>query len=98
MYLGDMETIPLGEMNHNPAKITAKVRQGITVVLTEHGREVIVMTPAAQSTSAVDRLAAEGKIRRTAHPGAMPELLDDLAALPSLSALLISERDEERNR
>ncbi len=85
-------------MNHNPAKITAKVRQGVTVVLTEHGREVIVMTPAAQSMSAVDRLAAEGKIRRTAHPGAMPELLDDLAALPSLSALLISERDEERNR
>jgi antitoxin (DNA-binding transcriptional repressor) of toxin-antitoxin stability system len=93
-----METIPLGEMNHNPAKITAKVRQGVTVVLTEYGKEVIVMTPAIQSTSALDRLASEGKLRRTAHPGAMPELLDDLAALPSLSDMLIAERDRERNR
>ncbi|WP_042403172.1 type II toxin-antitoxin system Phd/YefM family antitoxin [Streptacidiphilus carbonis] len=93
-----METIPLGEMNHNPAKITAKVRQGVTVILTEHGKEVIVMTPAAQSTSVLDRLAAEGKIRRAAHPGAMPELLDDLTKLPSLSDMLIAERDKERNR
>ncbi len=56
------------------------------------------MTPAAQPSSALDRLAAEGRIRHTPHPGAMPELLDDLAELPSLSDLLISERDKERNR
>ena len=93
-----METIPLGELNHNPAKITAKVRRGATVILTEHGKEVIRMTPAAQSTSALDRLATEGRIRRSAHPGVMPELLDDLAELPSLSDLLISDRDKERNR
>jgi hypothetical protein len=28
----------------------------------------------------------------------MPELVDDLAELPSLSDLLIAERDEERDR
>jgi antitoxin (DNA-binding transcriptional repressor) of toxin-antitoxin stability system len=93
-----MERIPLGEMNHNPAKITAKVRQGITVILTEHGRKVIRMTPATQPASALDKLASEGKIRRTAHPGAMPELLDDLTELPSLSDLLIAEQDKECGR
>ncbi|MEZ0093774.1 type II toxin-antitoxin system Phd/YefM family antitoxin [Streptacidiphilus sp. EB129] len=91
-----METIPLGELNHNPAKITAKVRQGVTVILTEHGREVIRMTPSTQPESTLGRLATEGKVRRTPHPGAMPELLDDLAELPSLSDQLIADRDKER--
>jgi antitoxin (DNA-binding transcriptional repressor) of toxin-antitoxin stability system len=93
-----METIPLGEMNQRPARVTAKVRQGITVVLTEHGRPVIRMTPANDPTSTLDRLAAEGKVRRSAHAGAMPELIDDLTALPSLSDLLIADREDERDR
>lgn len=93
-----METIPISELNHHTARVTAKVRSGTPVLLTEHGKPVIRMMPAAEPTSALDRLAAEGKIKRTAHPGAMPELIDDLAELPSLSDLLISERDRERNR
>ena len=42
-------------------------------------------------------LIASGQATRTAHPGVMPELVNDLAELPSLSDLLIAERDEERD-
>lgn len=93
-----METIPLGEMNHNPAKVTARVRMGATVILTEHGKPVIRMTPVTEPGSVLDQLKAEGKVRRSPHPGAMPELIEDVAALPSLSGLLIAERDRERGR
>lgn len=93
-----MATIPLGELNHHPSKVTARVRAGETVVITDHGKPVIRMTPAMESTSVMDELIASGQVRRTAHPGAMPELIDDLAELPSLSDMLIAERDEKRNR
>lgn len=98
VYLVFMDTIPLGELNHNPARVTARVRSGATVILTEHGKPVIRMVPANEPASALDRLAAEGKVRRSAHPGAMPEPIEDLAGLPSLSELLIAERDAERGR
>lgn len=93
-----MATIPLGELNHHPSKVTARVRAGETIVVTDHGRPVIRMTPADESTSVLDSLLASGRVRRTAHPGAMPETVDDLAGLPSLSDLLIADRDRERDR
>lgn len=93
-----METIPLGELNHHPSKVTAKVRAGETVVITEYGRPVIRMSPATEPTSVLDQLVAAGQLRRAVNAGAMPELIDDLAGLPSLSELLVAERDEERKR
>lgn len=93
-----METIPLGELNHHPSRVTARVRAGETVVITEYGKPVIRMSPANEPTSAFDRLVAAGRVRRAVSPGAVPELIDDLAELPSLAELLIAERDEERMR
>lgn len=93
-----MATVPLGDLNHHPSKVTARVRAGETVVVTDHGKPVIRMTPAVESTSVIEDMLTAGRIRRTAHPGAMPELVDDLAELPSLSDALIAERDRERNR
>lgn len=98
VYIRLMETIPLGELNHHPSRVTAKVRAGETVVITEYGRPVIRMSPAVEPTSALDRLAAAGQLRRAVNPGAMPELIDDLTELPSLSELLLADRDEERTR
>jgi prevent-host-death family protein len=89
---------PPGELTHHSSRVTARVRAGETVIVTEHGRPVIRMTPASGSTSVVDELIAAGRVHRTAHPGAVPELVDDLADFPSLSELLITGRDEERDR
>ncbi|MFF0450010.1 type II toxin-antitoxin system Phd/YefM family antitoxin [Streptomyces sp. NPDC004609] len=93
-----METIPLGELNHHPSKVTARVRAGETLVVTDHGKPVILMSPAEEPASVLDQLAASGQVRRAVNPGAMPELLGDLAELPSLSDALIAERDQERLR
>jgi hypothetical protein len=41
---------------------------------------------------------ATGQVRRAVNPGALPELISDLAELPSLSDALIAERDRERTR
>lgn len=91
-----MDTVPLGELNHHPSKVTARVRAGETLVVTDHGKPVIRMTPAAESTSVLGDMLAAGLIRPTAQPGTMAELLDDLADLPSLSDALIAERDRNR--
>ncbi len=98
VYLYRMETIPLGELNHHPSKVTARVRAGETLVVTEHGKPVIRMSPAEEPTSALDQLIATGQVRRAVNPGTLPELIGDLAELPSLSDALIAERDRERTR
>ena len=98
VYIYRMETIPLGELNHHPSKVTARVRAGETLVVTEHGKPVIRMSPAEEPTSALDQLMATGQVRRAVNPGALPELIGDLAELPSLSDALIAERDRERTR
>lgn len=98
VYLYGMETIPLGELNHHPSKVTARVRAGETLVVTEHGKPVIRMSPAEEPTSALDQLMATGQVRRAVNPGALPELISDLAELPSLADALIAERDRERTR
>ncbi|MCE7080045.1 hypothetical protein [Streptomyces sp. ST2-7A] len=56
------------------------------------------MSPVNEPTSALDRLVATDRVRRAVDPGAMPELIDDLTGLPSLSELLVAERDEGRTR
>ncbi|WP_274557658.1 type II toxin-antitoxin system Phd/YefM family antitoxin [Streptomyces spiramyceticus] len=93
-----METIPISELNHHTSRVTAKVKRGTTVHITEHGKPIMRLVPEEEAATALDRLATSGKVYRSAHPGAMPELIDDLADLPSLSDLLIAERDKERNR
>lgn len=98
VYLYGMETIPLGELNHHPSRVTARVRAGETLVVTEHGKPVIRMSPAEEPTSTLDQLMATGQVRRAVNPGALPELIGDLAGLPSLSDALIAERDRERTR
>jgi prevent-host-death family protein len=98
VYIRCMETIPLGELNHHPSRVTARVRAGETLVVTEHGKPVIRMSPAEEPTSALDQLFATGQVRRAVNPGALPELISDLAELPSLSDALIAERDRERTR
>lgn len=93
-----METVPLGELNHYPSRVTSRVRAGETLVITDHGKPVIRMSPAEEPESILDQLIAAGQVRRAVTPGALPELIDDLSELPSLSDALIAERERERNR
>ncbi|HEX5494233.1 MAG TPA: type II toxin-antitoxin system prevent-host-death family antitoxin [Mycobacteriales bacterium] len=93
-----METIGLRELNQNPSRAVARVRAGATIVVTDRGRPVLRMVPEAEQVSVVQRMVSAGEVRPPAQTG-MPELIDDLAPdTPSLSDLLIADRDRERGR
>ncbi|WP_344264218.1 prevent-host-death protein [Streptomyces sodiiphilus] len=93
-----METIPLEELHRSPSQVTARVRAGATLVVTDHGTPVIRMSPAAEPVSVLGRLAASGRLVRSAHPGAVPELIDDPADLPLPTPPPHAARNRERTR
>jgi prevent-host-death family protein len=93
-----METIGLRELNQNPSKAVARVRAGVSLMVTDRGKPVLRMVPETEHSSALQQLVAAGRARPPVEHG-MPELISDLApGLESLADLLIADRDRERNR
>ncbi|MGI9000757.1 MAG: type II toxin-antitoxin system Phd/YefM family antitoxin [Pseudonocardia sp.] len=93
-----METIGLRELNQNPSKAVARVRAGVSLIVTDRGRPVLRMIPEIENPSTLQQMVAAGEARPPAEHG-MPELVPDLApGLESLADLLIADRDRERNR
>lgn len=93
----DVETIGLRELNQNPSKAVARVRAGASIVVTDRGRPVLRMVPEPRAENTLHRMIAGGEVRPPAESG-MPDIVDDLPAdTDSLSDLLISDRDRERN-
>lgn len=95
---GRVETIGLRELNQNPSKAVARVRAGVSLVVTDRGMPVLRMVPVAERPSTLQEMIAAGMVRPPAERG-MPELVPDLAPeQESLAALLIADRDRERHR
>jgi prevent-host-death family protein len=93
-----METIGLRELNQNPSKAVARVRAGVSLVVTDRGKPVLRMIPETEDPSPLQQMIAAGGARPPAEHG-MPELISDLApGMESLAALLVADRDRERNR
>jgi len=92
-----METIGLRELNQNPSKAVARVRAGVSILVTDRGRPVLRMVPEVEGRTSLERMIAEGTVEPPAELG-MPDLIDDLTDLGSLSDLLIADRDRERKR
>ncbi|MGW3039154.1 type II toxin-antitoxin system Phd/YefM family antitoxin [Kitasatospora sp. NPDC001159] len=93
-----METMGLRELNQNPSKAVARVRAGVTIVVTDRGRPVLRLVPETAPETTLERMVAAGEVTPPAERG-MPELtLDLLPDVGSLSDLLIEDRDQERNR
>lgn len=92
-----METIGLRELNQNPSKAVARVRAGISILVTDRGRPVLRMVPEVEGRTSLERTIAEGTVEPPAELG-MPDLIDDSAGLGSLCDLLIADRDRERKR
>ncbi|MGN5635157.1 type II toxin-antitoxin system Phd/YefM family antitoxin [Streptomyces sp. AC154] len=93
-----METIGLRELNQNPSKAVALVRSGVPILVTDRGVPVLRMVPETETPDPLRRMLESGDATPPAEQG-MPELAAELAPeLPSLSDLLLSERDEERGR
>ncbi|MEU1348900.1 type II toxin-antitoxin system prevent-host-death family antitoxin [Streptomyces sp. NPDC005795] len=93
-----METIGLRELNQNPSKAVALVRSGVPILVTDRGVPVLRMVPEAETPDPLRRMIEAGDATPPAEQG-MPDLVPELAPnLPSLSDLLLSERDEVRRR
>jgi prevent-host-death family protein len=92
-----METIGLRELNQNPSKVVARVRAGVSILVTDRGKPVLRMIPEVEGETSLEPMIAEGTVEPPAELG-MPDLIDDLTDLGSLSDLLAADRDRERKR
>jgi prevent-host-death family protein len=93
-----METIGLRELNQNPSKAVARVRAGVSLLVTDRGKPVLRMVPELEHRSTLQQMIASGVVRPPVEQG-MPELIHDLATdIESLADLLVADRDRERNR
>jgi prevent-host-death family protein len=93
-----METIGLRELNQNPSKAVARVRAGASLVVTDRGKPVLRMIPEAEHPSTLQGMIMAGEARAPAEAG-MPDIESDLMPdTDSLAALVIADRDRERNR
>ena len=93
-----METIGLRELNQNPSKAVARVRAGVSLIVTDRGKPVLRMVPETEHLTTLQQMVAAGSARPPAEHG-MPDLVHDLApSLASLAALLVADRDKERGR
>jgi prevent-host-death family protein len=93
-----METIGLRELNQNPSKAVARVRAGVSLIVTDRGKPVLRMVPETQHPHTLQAMLAAGEVRAPAERG-IPELIPELAPdIESLADILIADRDRERNR
>ena len=90
-----METIGLRELSHHTAQVVRRVRNGETVIVTDHGRPVLRMMPEPASSSLLAKHLAEGTVTPalddSPFTGPEGEPVDS-----SLSERLLAARDEER--
>jgi prevent-host-death family protein len=94
-----METIGLRELNQNPSKAVARVRAGHSVIVTDRGKPILRMVPERSTPrTLLEDLVAQGRAEPPAERG-MPPVEPELApTTPSLSDLIIAERNRERKR
>lgn len=93
-----METIGLRELNQNPSKAVARVRAGVSILVTDRGEPVLRMVPELARVDPLQRMVMMGEVQPPAEDG-MPDLIDELSELPGdLGELLVADRERERNR
>lgn len=93
-----METIGLRELNQNPSRAVARVRAGVTLVVTDRGRPILRMVPEVERPGALHELVASGEATAPIDQD-MPELIPDLAPeVESLAELLVADRRRDRDR
>ena len=93
-----METIGLRELNQNPSRAVARVRAGVTVVVTDRGRPILRMVPEVERPGSLHDLVASGEATAPVDQG-MPELIPDLLPeLDTLTELVVADRRRERGR
>jgi prevent-host-death family protein len=91
-----MGTIGLRELTHHTAAIARRVRDGETIIVTDHGKPVIRMSPATPADDVLARLAAAGLLVPATNPGYLPEPVDTGQWTGEDSADAISDLRDDR--
>jgi prevent-host-death family protein len=95
-----MATVTVSELNQQTARVLERIKAGESIVITEYGRAIARLVPAAPTTGVplLDELIAQGRAVPAANPGPIPPTppREDPHAGPSLSEQLLHAREEER--
>lgn len=73
MYMTD--SVGVGELRQNLSKYLRRVENGERLVVTDRNKPVAELGPPPSTSSHVDRLIAEGKVRPPRRPGPLPKPL-----------------------
>lgn len=95
-----MDSVTVSELNRQTAKVLDRVKAGESLEISEYGRPVARLLPAAPTTGSplLDRLIAQGRATPAANPGPLPPTpaRDASEEGVSLSVALAEMRDDER--
>ena len=95
-----MDSVSVSELNRQTAKVLERVKAGESLEISEYGRPVARLLPAAPTTGTplLDRLIAQGRAVPAANPGPIPPTppRDERDQGVSLSEALTRMRDDER--
>jgi prevent-host-death family protein len=95
-----MESVTVSELNRQTAKVLERVKAGESVEISEYGRPVARLTPAAPTTGAplLDRLIAQGRAIPASNPGPIPPTpsRDESDEGVALGTALAEARADER--
>jgi prevent-host-death family protein len=91
-----MATIGLRDLTHHTASIARRVRDGETIVVTDHGRPVLRMVPASASDDGLSRLAAAGLLAPATTGGQLPSPVQTGGWTGEDAASAVSSRREDR--
>ncbi len=95
-----MDSVTVSELNRQTAKVLERIKAGESLEISEYGRPVARILPAAPTTGVplLDRLIAQGRAVPAANPGTIPPTppRDERDPEVSLSAALTEMRDGER--
>jgi prevent-host-death family protein len=94
--------VGLREANQNFSRLIKAIRQGTEVVLTDRGRPIAKLVPIKSEATIrnesldelLDRLAAEGLVRRASEAGPLPPFKPIKISGPPFSKTIQDERDE----
>lgn len=69
-----METVTVGELNQQTARVLERIKAGETLLITEYGEPVARLVPAVPTTGVplLDQLIAQGRAIPAAAPGPIP--------------------------